>query len=195
MASVMFLTSNDNALALYEWLDKREDVFLFHERISVEKVKEVNPDWIVSYNYKYIISQDVIECMNGRILNMHISLLPWNRGADPNFWSFVDDTPKGVTIHQINKGLDKGKIMYQKECQFDETKETFATTYNTLHKTIMELFMDKWEEIKAGNAPLLEQTGTGTYHSVNDMNQIRNRISFDWNDQISDFLKKYRAYK
>ena len=113
MASVMFLTSNDNALALYEWLDKREDVFLFHERISIEKVKELNPDWIISYNYKYIISQDVIEFMDGKILNMHISLLPWNRGANPNFWSFVDDTPKGVTIHQINKGLDKGKIMYQ----------------------------------------------------------------------------------
>lgn len=195
MASVMFLTSNDNALALYEWLDKREDVFLFHERISIEKVKELNPDWIISYNYKYIISQDVIEFMDGKILNMHISLLPWNRGANPNFWSFVDDTPKGVTIHQINKGLDKGKIMYQKECKFDETKETFVTTYNTLHNTIMELFMEKWEEIKAGNAPLIEQTGTGTYHCINDMDKIRNTIPFDWNDNISDFLKKYKGYQ
>ena len=37
---------------------------------------------------------------------MHISYLPFNRGAHPNYWSFKDNSPKGVTIHFIDNGID-----------------------------------------------------------------------------------------
>ena len=61
-------------------------------------------DWIVSYGYRYIITQDILDAVRGQAINLHISLLPWNRGADPNLWSFLDDTPKGITIHYIDSG-------------------------------------------------------------------------------------------
>ncbi len=41
--------------------------------------------------------------------------LPFNRGAHPNFWSFMEKTPSGVTMHEINSGIDKGKIIVQKK--------------------------------------------------------------------------------
>ena len=70
---------------------------------------------MVSYGYRKIVLADVIDKMAGEIINLHISYLPWNRGANPNFWSFIDDTPKGVTIHEMSADLDKGRILCQKE--------------------------------------------------------------------------------
>ena len=44
-----------------------------------------------------------------------MSFLPYNRGSHPNFWSFIDDTPKGITIHEIDEGADTGNIVFQKK--------------------------------------------------------------------------------
>ena len=51
-----------------------------------------------------------------------MSYLPYNRGAHPNFWSFVNNTVKGVTIHEIDQGIDTGKIILQKSIKFDLKK-------------------------------------------------------------------------
>ena len=63
-------------------------------------------DFIISYGYRHILKKDLIEMFPRKIANLHISLLPWNRGADPNLWSFLEDTPKGVTIHYIDCSVD-----------------------------------------------------------------------------------------
>lgn len=189
---VLYLTNNRGTLAMYDWLNEREQVNLYSGRLTVEQIKEIKPQLIISYNYKYIIENDVIECMKGNIINLHISYLPWNKGADPNIWSFLDDTPKGVTIHQINSGLDTGKIMYQRECFFDIEKETFISTYDKLQQTIMELFKENWEEIKAGNYPLKEQQGIGSYHAKKNLAELQSKIAFRWSDNIADFLRRYQ---
>ena len=72
-------------------------------------------DWVVSYGYSHIIKQDMIDKAKNPIINLHISYLPFNKGADPNFWSWLENTLKGVTIHQIDKGIDTGDILIQKE--------------------------------------------------------------------------------
>eukprot|EP00392_Amoebophrya_sp_AT5.2_P019205 g19951.t1 len=63
-------------------------------------------DYCVSYGYRHIIRTPVIEGMfdRKRIINLHISYLPYNRGADPNLWSILERTPPGVTIHHIDEG-------------------------------------------------------------------------------------------
>ena len=72
-----------------------------------------------------------------------MSYLPYNRGAHPNFWSFVNNTVKGVTIHEIDQGIDTGKIILQKSIKFDlkkNPKMTFKQTYNILFKRIRKSF-------------------------------------------------------
>lgn len=188
---VLFLTNNENTTELYDWLRKRCETQMYSKRLDIELVIELQTTLIVSYNYKYIIGSDIIQYMDGNILNLHISYLPWNRGASPNFWSFVDHTPKGVTIHQISVGLDEGNILYQKELLFDEEKETFTTSYTKLNNAIVELFKENWDEIKMGNYELYEQKGTGSYHTQKELEVLKQKIEFDWNDNIADFLKRY----
>ena len=193
---ILFLTNNQNALPLYEWIKESNKVYLYSEPMTLKKIQDLNPNMVISYNYNHIISEDILNYLNGKvIINLHISFLPWNRGASPNLWSFIEGTPQGVTIHEISAGLDKGKILYQKQCDFDPQKETFVTSYNKLNQTIVELFKENWKAIKSGEYSLYEQQGKGSYHSQKDLEALKQRIDFDWNDNVAEFLERYNSMK
>ena len=127
--------------------------------------------------------------MKGKVINLHISYLPYNRGSSPNFFSFLDDTPKGVTIHLMDEGLDTGDILCQKELFFDENKESFASTYDKLMQEIKQLFREKWAEIKEGRISPQKQVGEGTYHQMKELEEIRKNTPFSWEDMIADYKR------
>ena len=64
-------------------------------RVDVDFLVSQAIDWIVSYGYKHIIRADVLALVSGRVINLHISYLPWNRGYHPNVWSFTTTRQKG----------------------------------------------------------------------------------------------------
>ena len=136
--------------------------------INVEFLQRNAIDFIVIYGYRNIIKKPVIDQLKGRIVNLHISLLPWNRGADPNLWSFLEDTPKGVTIHRVDEGLDTGDVLAQKELFFDKEFETLATTYKKLSDAIVNLFSQQWSNILHGNVQGIEQPSGGSFHLLKD---------------------------
>lgn len=190
MNRIMLLSNNKNSEPLYNRLIKKGyDVSYLHEPITPETVQEYNPELIISYNYKYIISEDVINQPGVRIINMHISFLPWNRGSSPNIWSFIDDTPKGVTIHSLEKGLDKGKIILQKECEFDENTETLESSYIKLNEEIVKLLMDNWNIFESGSFPMHEQKGVGSYHRMSDLDALLDGRQIDYSMTIAEFRK------
>lgn len=187
---ILFLYNNELALKLAKQLEQNQhEVVLWSDKIDIELLKKIEPDKIISYSYIYIISREVIEFMSTPILNLHISYLPWNRGKNPNFWSFVDDTPKGVTIHQIDERLDKGKILLQKRLQFDENKETFVTTYQKLNEEIVKLFMENCEPLLHDEIEGTIPTEKGTYHSGADFEKYTEHNTVKWEDVIGEYKK------
>ena len=83
-----------------------------------------------------------------------MSLLPYNRGSHPNFWSFLNRTPKGITIHEVDCGADTGNIIFQKEFDLDpnfEKYSTFKKTYDFLFLELENLFIDHFDKIVAQN--------------------------------------------
>ncbi len=191
---VIFLTNNDNTLPLYDWISRcGTQTALFSGPIELEQLLQLSPKLIVSYNYVHLIPQDVIDHMGGRVVNLHISLLPWNRGFSPNIWSFLEDTPKGVTIHQVDAGLDTGGILYQKMCCFDPQRETLASSYNVLQRELVALFQTHWEDIFHGAWAPIAQSGAGSYHTKRDLAALRAAIQFDLNDRVADIVAKYRS--
>lgn len=189
---ILLLYNNEISINLYNELKNiGERVVLFSEKIDLNKIKKLNASFVVSYNYRYIIGEDVIKYMNNKIVNLHTSFLPWNRGANPNLWSFIEDTPKGVTIHQLSEKLDRGKILIQKEIAFDEKKETFASTYKKLNDEIVKLFINNWKAIKNGELLPEKQTGHGSYHTTKDYLVLKEKIDFTWDDNIYEFMQRY----
>lgn len=192
----IFLTNNKNSLKLYDWLcEQGELIRLYSEQIDCEVVSSVKPQYIISYNYSHIIDEKTIDFIQGRIFNLHISYLPWNKGSNPNFWSFVEDTPKGVTIHRIDKGLDTGDVLIQKQVYFDESKETFRSTYEYLNAEIIRLLEENWCDLKNGRIAGVPQIEEGSAHTLKEFNAFLNGSNIQWDENILDFKRRMELYK
>lgn len=146
---------------------ERHFVISTESRVTLHDVSLHRPDLILSYGYRHLLPPDVIDAVHGQAINMHISLLPWNRGADPNFWSWVQNTPKGVTIHWMDSTFDTGQILAQSELVLDR-KQTLAETYEALQNEVCRLLEDMWSAIEKGDAPADAQSLGGSYHNSRD---------------------------
>lgn len=145
-------------------------------------------DHVISYGYKRILDKNVIASARRPILNLHISYLPYNRGMHPNFWSFFDGTPSGVSIHEIDEGIDTGPILLQKEMRFQPKDQTFGQTYFLLRSAIEELLLTNIKAITNEEIVGRPQKGGGTYHAKKDLpNDFRG-----WNSNIYNEIIRLR---
>lgn len=176
---------------LYFFLRKHCEVYQTDEKISIEELESIDPDLIVSYGYRHIVKKPVIEKYEGKILNLHISYLPFNRGASPNVWSFVEKTPKGVSIHLMDEGIDTGDIVFQKQV-FLKTDYTLKQSYDILHKEIQSLFIKKWELIKNLDFPRQRQDlNEGSFHTKKETEDYLEKIGVDsWDVKVGDIIMR-----
>ena len=143
-----------------------DELFITNKVFTVDFLHENDIDIGISHGYRHILKQDVLDVCP--FVNLHIAYLPWNKGADPNIWSWIDATPKGVTIHYIDAGIDTGDIIAQREVAMKPT-ETLQTSYDRLQDEMVKLFAETWPDIRSGNAPRSAQNrGLGSLHYVRD---------------------------
>ena len=189
--TILFLTNNPPVSSpIFEWLKAiGEDVLFESEPIDIDFIESSNIEFVVSYNYIHIIREDVIDKLLHRIVNLHISFLPFNRGSDPNIWSFIEGTPSGVTIHEVDEGVDTGGILLQQQAFFDIDKETLRSSYNALHQMIQKLFRDNWDLLKSQKIEL-KLNGLGTTHTKKDAQFFAPILDYD--DKVATFLEKVR---
>ncbi len=181
----------DEKSPLLYWLKTiGESVIQTSEKITSDFVNFNNIEFLISYGYTHIIKKDILKLLPNRAINLHISYLPWNRGADPNFWSFVKGTPKGVTIHYLDEGIDTGDIIVQKHIYFNSYNETLATSYEKLHSAIQELFKQHWSEIKREACQRQKQANNGSTQRVKDKELLSNLLTEGWNTPVS-ILEEY----
>jgi len=62
-----------------------------------------------------ILREPLLSVFGGRIINIHLGLSPYYRGAGTNFWPLVNREPEyvGATIHYLDAGIDTGPIISQ----------------------------------------------------------------------------------
>lgn len=144
-------------------------------------------EFVVSYGYTHIIKPWVIERFPARIINLHISLLPWNRGADPNLWSFLDNTPKGVTIHQVDRGVDTGPILFQQEVTMAED-DTLRSSYERLSQAVEALFEEHWAGMRTGEARPRTQATEGTLHRRRDLESVAHLLTDGWDTPVRQLI-------
>ena len=59
----------------------------------------------------------------------------------------LENTPAGVTIHEIDNGLDTGPIIFQKKVNFKPEASSFTKTYKILREEIDNLFILNFKKI------------------------------------------------
>lgn len=151
-------------------------------------------DLVISFGYRYILKKKDLKNLNRPIINLHMSYLPYNKGSHPNFWSFIENTPSGISIHEIDHGVDTGKIIFQKKINFNYKKNpklNFRQTYNFLFKELEFFFLKKIKSIISGKYKCYKQKHKGTMHYKNDLPK---RIIKNWNQSIAKTVLKYNNY-
>ena len=184
--NILFLGYED--CKLINFLYRNYNVLQTQNKICLEDCNNI--DFIISFGYKHIIKEDIISSFDQKIINLHISYLPYNRGYHPNFWSFKDNTPKGVTIHLIDKGVDTGDILLQKEIKFDKNEDTLSLTYNRLIEEIQNLFIDNCDLLLNDKILPISQNGKGSFHYQKDLAQYEHLLTEGWDTKICNIVNK-----
>ncbi len=196
MKKILFVVNSNKQTSLVSKIEshkKNWDVEQTNKQIDLETTKKF--DSIISFGYKYIIPKEIINNLNYPIINLHISFLPFNKGAHPNFWSFAENTPSGISIHEIDHGIDTGKIIYQKQIDFELLKNketlTFSKTYRILINELENLFLSNIEDLINQNFESNEQVGKGSYHNKKDLPILLK----NWDQNIYQTILKYKELK
>jgi methionyl-tRNA formyltransferase len=181
---VLLLSYEDSRVK--QFLDRRPlELIQTMDKLTLGEIQELEPDLIVSYGYRHIIKGDVIDAFEGRIVNLHMSYLPWNRGADPNAWSIIDETPKGVTVHLIDRGVDTGDIIFQRRVAIAD-EDTLARSYENLRDAMETLFIENWQSIRDLSFEARPQEkDAGSFHLVREGKQYFERLGLDGNWQMT----------
>jgi len=80
----------------------------------IAQVRALQPDLIAVAAYGQLLPQTLLDLPRFGCINVHTSLLPKYRGAAPIQWAILNDDPAtGVTIMQMDAGLDTGAILAQ----------------------------------------------------------------------------------
>lgn len=138
---------------------------------TVAHLRALAPDIGVSALFGYILRADLLNLFPQGCVNLHPSLLPYNRGAYPNVWSIIDSTPAGVTLHYMDEGIDTGDLIAQQKVPV-EAIDDGASLYRKLERASVELFRATWPKIVAGAVIRTPQVGEGTTHMTADVSRL-----------------------
>lgn len=112
------------------------------EKDIIEKLKSYNPDFLITFAFGQILSQEVIDIAKYATINLHASLLPLYRGANPICQAIMDGCSKtGITTMKTVLELDAGDICLQKE--IDITPEMNVIELMNIISLESPLLLDK----------------------------------------------------
>ncbi len=112
----------------------------YEERI-VEALDALQVDLVCLAGYMRIVGDTLLQAYEGRIINIHPSLLPAFKGATAIKDAFEYGVKVfGVSIHYVNKELDGGKIIAQRAFSYEgESQEELETKVHAVeHKLYIE---------------------------------------------------------
>lgn len=126
---------------------------------SVAAIRELGPDVIVVAAYGQILPREILTLprLQRGCVNIHASLLPAYRGAAPINWAIINgETRTGITIMQMDEGLDTGAILAQESIPIDP-RDTAGDLTEKLSELGSWLVVDTLSRIEAGGLTAVPQ--------------------------------------
>ncbi len=144
---------------------------------AVEELKNYPADVFVVAAFGQILSKEILDMPRLGCLNIHASLLPKYRGSSPIQWAVINGEEKtGVTIMQMNEGLDTGDILYTKEILLDK-KETGESLFDRLSVLGAEAIVEALPLLEEGKLTPVPQKHEEATHTVM-LNKAMGKIDF-----------------
>lgn len=139
-----------------------------------------------------IIRQPLLSLPHSGFINTHPSLLPFNRGKHYNFWSIVEQSPFGVSLHMVDQGVDTGDIVSQLPIPYT-WEDTGGSLYQKSAAAILRLFQDTYPKIRGldfGRRP--QDLAAGSSHRASELDAA-SEIVLDKTYRARDLLNLLRA--
>lgn len=158
---------------------------------NIEQLRNLAADLMVVVGYGQIIPQSIIDLAPHGILNVHASLLPKYRGAAPIQWAIANgETRTGVTIMQIDAGLDTGDMLLKRSVEI-EPEENAPQLSTRLARLGSELLMTAIDEIKIGRIRSEKQNNAeASYAPI--LKKEDGRI--DWTRRADEIYNRLRGF-
>ena len=106
----------------------------------------------------------------------------------------IEGKPSGVSIHEIDKGIDTGKIILRKKINFNIYNKKFSTfkkTYNYLHSEAEKLFIRNFNKIYKNNFKKKKYRNKKSFHYKKDLPKWMK----DWDMNILQARKIFKDSK
>lgn len=163
----------------------------FKTQEAIDRLRNYHADIMVVMAYGLLLPSTVLTTPRHGCINIHVSLLPRWRGAAPVPHAILaGDENTGVTIMQMDKGLDTGPLFAQESCAID-ANDTSDTLYSKLALIGAPLLLDVLHRIDEGSiTPQVQNTEFATY--AHKIQKIDARI--DWHEPTVSIDRKVRAY-
>ncbi len=156
-----------------------------------QALAELQPDLMVVTAYGLLLPKAVLDIPRLGCINIHASLLPRWRGAAPIQRAILaGDKTTGVTIMQMDEGLDTGNMLLRRECAIHDDD-----TGSSLHDRLMQMGADALLEclpdLLAGNIQPQKQDETQACYAHKLSKQ---EAELDWSQSAAQLERCVRAY-
>jgi methionyl-tRNA formyltransferase len=161
------------------------------EEQFIAGLRVLQPDLIVVVAYGHILPQTILDLPKFGCLNVHTSLLPKYRGAAPIQWAIASgETETGVTVMQMDAGLDTGPIVSQRRTPILPSEDS-ATLHDRLAQLGAELLVEAIPDYVAGKISPKPQPAEGASYAA----KIKKEDGkIDWNEPAEKILNRLRAF-
>lgn len=176
-------------LALKNNIEVYQPISFKKDPIALEKIREVAPDIIIVLAYGLIVPQEFLDIPKLGCVNIHVSLLPKWRGAAPIQRAILaGETTTGITIMQMDVGLDTGDILLQQEFAIDEN-ETSASLHDKMAQAGASLiieYLNNYQKL----TPVKQQEQNVSYaHKL-----TKEEAEINWTESAELICRKIRGY-
>lgn len=168
-----------------------EQPLSLNEDSALQVLRDYRPDVMVVAAYGLILPAEALRIPTHGCLNIHASLLPRWRGAAPIQRAIeAGDQHTGVTIMQMDVGLDTGDMLHKATCDI-EPHTTAASLHDSLSALGADALMNTLQQLVDGQlVPVAQDDSQVTYaHKLNKQEAIIN-----WHDSAAVIHRRICAF-
>ena len=156
---------------------------------SHESIRAAKPDVMVVSAYGLILPQAVLDIPTYGCLNIHASLLPRWRGAAPIQRAIeAGDGETGITIMQMDAGLDTGPMLLRKALLIAAT-DTASSLHDKLAALGAAMIVETLEQLGRLSPELQASDGITYAHKIK-----KSEAMIDWQDDAETLSRRIRAF-
>ena len=161
----------------------------FSSEQNLKKLASLEPDLIIVAAYGQILSKEALNLPKFGCFNIHASLLPRWRGAAPIERAIhAGDKETGISIMQMNEGLDTGDILLTKKHSISNF-ETSSSLTESLSILGAELLIEAIDQLPKLN-PKLQKHSKATYAKK----ILKAEAQIDWKQSAENINQMIRAF-